>query len=112
MTADRTLQRDRHTTVAASVYNRSSREALSPVEDRVFPRCPLPVESFDGQQDFQIPVLIEGYAWAGAYVCSEPAWDPHFNTADLFMLLPISRINARYARHFLKDGSECVNAIS
>lgn len=112
MTAARALQRDRHTTVAASVYNRSSREALSPVQDRVFPRCPLPVESFDEQEDVQIPALIKGYVRARAYVCSEPAWDPHFTTADLFMLLPVSRINARYARHFLKDGSECVNAIS
>jgi len=98
--------------LAASVYNRLSREALSPVEYRVFPRCPLPVNSFDVQQDVRIPALIKGYLRAGAYVCGEPAWDPDFNTADLFMLLPMSRINARYARHFLKDGPECVNAVS
>ncbi|MBL8523945.1 MAG: GNAT family N-acetyltransferase, partial [Betaproteobacteria bacterium] len=31
----------------------------------------------------------------------EPAWDPDFNTADLFVLLPVARINGSYARHFL-----------
>lgn len=37
---------------------------------------------------------------AGAYVCGAPAWDPDFNTADLLMLLPMSRLPPRYARHF------------
>jgi putative hemolysin len=31
-----------------------------------------------------------------------PAWDPDFNTADLFILLPMSRLNPVYARNFLK----------
>ena len=30
-----------------------------------------------------------------------PAWDQDFNTADLLMLLPISRLNKRYAKLFL-----------
>jgi putative hemolysin len=97
--------------LAASVYNHMSREALSPVEYRVFPRCPLPVDSFEVRQDVSIPALIKGYVRAGAYVCGEPAWDPDFNTADMFMLLPMSRINARYARHFLKHGPECVDTV-
>jgi putative hemolysin len=69
------------------------------------------VEAFNVQQDVRIPALIKGYVRTGAYVCGEPAWDPDFNTADLFMLLPMSRVNARYARHFLKDEPGCVNAV-
>jgi putative hemolysin len=46
--------------------------------------------------------LLKGYLRAGAQVCGEPAWDPDFNTADLLLLLTMSRISARYARHFLE----------
>jgi putative hemolysin len=34
-------------------------------------------------------------------VCGEPAWDPDFNTADLLVLLPMARVSARYARHYI-----------
>lgn len=89
--------------MAASVFRTLSAKSISPIEWRVFPRCPLPLDALDDKQQAEIPPLIKGYIRAGAYVCGDPAWDPDFNTADLFVLLPMSRINARYARHFLKD---------
>ena len=49
-----------------------------------------------------VPPLLKGYLRLGAWVCGEPAWDPDFNTADLLMLLPMSRMNPRYMRHFMK----------
>jgi putative hemolysin len=49
-----------------------------------------------------LPPLVKGYLRLGAYVCGEPAWDPDFNTADLPILLPLSRLNPSYARHFMK----------
>jgi putative hemolysin len=87
---------------AASLYNSISKMALSPIEYRVFPRCPLPLEALDADRDVSAPPLIKGYLRLGAYVCGDPAWDPDFNTADLLMLLPVTNINHRYARHFLK----------
>jgi putative hemolysin len=54
----------------------------------------------------QSPPLIKGYLRLGAYICGDPAWDPEFNAADLLVLLPMSRMNPRYARHFL--GKVCV----
>ena len=47
------------------------------------------------------PAAIRGYLRAGAWVCGEPAWDPDFNTADFFLLLPLANVAPRYARHFL-----------
>ena len=88
---------------AASIYNSLSKQAMSPIEYRVFPRCALPLEAMHSDVEAAIPALIKGYLRAGAYICGDPAWDPDFNTADLLMLLPISKVNARYARHFLKD---------
>jgi putative hemolysin len=90
---------------AAGLYNRLALDHLSPVEYRVFPRCPLPLDRLDPTPDAPVPALIKGYLRCGAWVCGEPAWDPDFNTADLLMLMPLARLDARYARHFMKhDG--------
>lgn len=88
---------------AASIYNSVRQIAMSPSEYRVFPRHPLPLKAFDASMPATVPPLIKGYLRLGAYVCGEPAWDPDFNTADLMVLLPLSRIDKRYARHFLRD---------
>jgi putative hemolysin len=88
---------------AASLYNSLSRTALSPVEYRVFPRCALPLDALEGGRECIVPPLIKGYLRLGARVCGEPAWDPDFNCADLFMLLPVASLSRRYARHFLKN---------
>jgi putative hemolysin len=88
---------------AASLYNRLRVASLSPVEYRVFPKCPLPLDRLDANRPAEPPALLRGYLRCGAQVCGEPAWDPDFNTADLFMMLPLARMDTRYARHFMKD---------
>ena len=85
---------------AASIYARLA-EYLSPLEYRVFPRSPLPLAALKQDLAVEILPLVKGYVRAGAYICGEPAWDLDFNTADLPILLPMSRISARYSRHFL-----------
>ena len=84
---------------AASMYSRLG-ENMCPLEYRVFPRCPLPLEALRSDLPAELPPLIKGYLRAGAYVCGDPAWDPDFNTADLPILMPMSRMDSRYARHF------------
>jgi putative hemolysin len=88
---------------AASVYNKVHKLHAAPAEYRVFPHCRLPLESLNQDLDVIIPPLIKGYLRLGAYVAGEPAWDPDFNCADLFILLPVSRMNARYAKHFMRQ---------
>ena len=88
--------------VAASIYHKLHRIYAAPVEYRVFPRNPLPLHALNQHLDAPIPPLIKGYLRLGAYICGEPAWDAEFNTADLFILLPMSRLNNRYAKHFLR----------
>jgi putative hemolysin len=75
---------------------------LSPPEYRVLPRIALPSALMTGLAPAAIPALVKGYMRLGAWVCGEPAWDPEFNTADLPVLLPIARVEKRYARHFLR----------
>jgi putative hemolysin len=86
---------------AASIYRAAREKHLSPIEWRVSPRCPLPLEALDRQVEAPMPPLVKGYFRVGAYVCGDPSWDPDFNTADLLLLLPMSRMNKIYARHFL-----------
>ena len=87
--------------VAASLYNRLREKHLAPLEYHVFPRCPLPLASLRGDLDAEAPPLVKGYLRAGAWICGEPAWDPDFNTADLPILMPINKVDDRYARHFM-----------
>lgn len=61
----------------------------------------MPLEALDRDVEASPPPLVKGYIRVGAYVCGAPAWDPDFNTADLLMLLPLARMDARYARHFM-----------
>jgi len=88
--------------MAASLYNKLRADHLSPPEYRVFPNCPLPMDALQKDLDVTCPALIKGYLRMGAYICGEPAWDPDFNTADMLVMLPLSRLNKRYAAHFFK----------
>jgi putative hemolysin len=86
---------------AASLYNSLSNDQIAPVENHAFPRLPLPLERLNGGLEVEPPPLIKGYLKLGAKICSAPAWDPDFNTADVLTMLRLSEINPRYAKHFL-----------
>ena len=88
--------------MAASLYNKLKDDYLSPVEYRVFPHNPLLIHALKKDLQVVCPPLIKGYMRLGAYSCGEPAWDASFNTADMLVMLPLSKIQSRYASHFLK----------
>lgn len=85
---------------AANLYSSLGPKQFVAPEYRVFPRVPLPVEKLINGDAVNAPPLVKGYLRVGARVGGAPAWDPDFNTADLFMLLNIKQMNPRYARHF------------
>ncbi|MDO5686990.1 MAG: GNAT family N-acyltransferase [Neisseria sp.] len=87
---------------AADLFTQLQQTHYAPPEYRVFPLNPLPVEALRRGNAAEAPALLKGYLRAGAYVCGEPAWDADFNTADMLVMLPLSRLNPRYARHFLQ----------
>mgnify|MGYP006278406407 FL=1 len=86
-----------------ALYRKLAKENLCPPEYRVTPHLPFPLHDDPLPEGMQIPALIKGYLRSGAWVCGEPAWDPEFHSADLFMMLPLSRLDSRYARHYLKE---------
>jgi putative hemolysin len=83
---------------------------LAPIDFRVFAREPLiphgappaAIDDLDRLPPPVVPPLLRAYLRVGAWIASEPAVDARFRTADLFMLLPLERVEARYARHWLK----------
>ena len=87
---------------AANLFSQIAPDYMAPAEYRVFPQHGLPFERLATGQPALVPPLIKGYLRVGAWICGEPAWDPDFNTADLLLLLPMSRMNPRYMRHFVK----------
>lgn len=87
--------------VAASLWRQLERTHLAPIEERVMPRLPLPVEELRTHLQVEAPPLIKGYLKCGARVLGAPAWDPDFGTADLPLMLRLSELPAAYRRRFL-----------
>ncbi|MFZ6639822.1 GNAT family N-acetyltransferase [Undibacterium sp. TC4M20W] len=86
---------------AAAIYRGLSAADFSPLEYRVTPHTPFPLDEIDSSTtEARIPPLLKGYLRAGAWVCGDPAWDPDFHSADLFVMLPLANLDDRYARHY------------
>jgi putative hemolysin len=87
---------------AAGVWARVSAKHLSPPALRVVPRNPwLTPDTPAGDKSITLPPLLRGYLRLGSWVCGEPAYDPDFNCADLYVLFSMDRMDPRYRRHFL-----------
>ncbi|MEG8280228.1 GNAT family N-acetyltransferase [Streptomyces sp. AHA2] len=87
-------------TLASAAWDRVSAGHLSPPELRVRPLLPWTPGPAPAAR-VELPALLRGYLRLGAWVCGAPAHDPDFGVADLYVLLPMSRVNPRYLRHFL-----------
>jgi putative hemolysin len=59
------------------------------------------LDDIEPPERVSLPPLMRGYLRLGARVCGEPAHDPDFGVADLYVLLSMRRVNPRYLRHFL-----------
>ncbi|ANS69617.1 hypothetical protein SLINC_7393 [Streptomyces lincolnensis] len=87
--------------LAAGTWDRVRDKHLSPEEFRVRPLLPWVPKDVPAAGRTELPALLRGYLRLGAWVCAEPAHDPDFGVADLYVLLSMRRVNARYLRHFL-----------
>jgi putative hemolysin len=90
--------------LAAGVWDRISAKHLSPPELRVRPHRPWDPAGVQRPARTTLPPLLRGYLRLGAWVCGEPAHDPDFGVADLYVLLSLDRTDPRYLRHFMSMG--------
>jgi putative hemolysin len=89
-------------TLAAATWDRVRAKHLAPEEYRVRPLLPwVPAAATPAAASAELPALLRGYLRLGAWVCAQPAHDPDFGVADLYVLLSMRRVNPRYLRHFL-----------
>jgi putative hemolysin len=87
--------------LAAGAWDRVRTRHLAPEEYRVRPLLPWVPRPAAPAARTELPALLRGYLRLGAWVCGEPAHDVDFGVADLYVLLPMSRVDPRYLRHFL-----------
>lgn len=84
-----------------AIYRQFEEDQLGPGYLSVRPKLPVPQHMLCRRDESGVPPLLKAYLRLGAWVCGEPCWDPDFNVIDLFILLPITRLQSRYERHFL-----------
>ncbi len=53
----------------------------------------------------QLPPLIKGYLRLGAQFGGHAVIDPKFRTTDVFVIMPVAKLNTRYITHFGADAS-------
>ncbi|WP_033334141.1 GNAT family N-acetyltransferase [Streptomyces novaecaesareae] len=86
---------------AARVWDTVSAKHLAPAEYGVTPHRRWDATGVARAERGALPALLRGYLRLGAWVCGEPAYDPDFDCADLYVLLSLERTDPRYLRHFL-----------
>jgi putative hemolysin len=63
----------------------------------------MPKETIDPKEALRaLPPLIKGYARAGALIGDGAVIDRQFGTTDVFIYLPVSKIDTRYRSRFGK----------
>ncbi|TQJ91620.1 GNAT family N-acetyltransferase [Streptomyces sp. SLBN-31] len=89
--------------LASATWDRVRAKHLAPQEYRVRPLQPWTPSAAPSAPApaAELPALLRGYLRLGAWVCAEPAHDPDFGVADLYVLLSMRRVDPRYLRHFL-----------
>ena len=87
--------------LAAGVRDVAMDRHLAPPEYRVRPLLPWNPDGIARPERTVLPPLLRGYLRLGAWVCGEPAHDPAFGVADLYVLLSLRRTDPRYLRRFL-----------
>ena len=71
---------------------------------RVVPRRAVLVEEVPAVASASLPPLLKAYLRMGCRIGGEACWDPEFQCADVFVLLDVAAMSARYAQRFLKAG--------
>jgi putative hemolysin len=84
-----------------AVYRRIEPDRFGPPQLRVKPRIPVPAAKRCSRDESGIPPLLQAYLRLGCRVLGEPFWDADFNVMDVFILLDLSRMQARYERRFI-----------
>lgn len=91
-------------TTAHALLTQIKTKYMAPPWQRVRPLIPFPAADVRPTQKPKMPPLLKAYFSLGAKACGDAYWDRDFNCADVFVLVSVNELHARYARHFLQRG--------
>lgn len=94
-----------------AVYRQIRPEQFGPAELAVRPRRPVPATRRCRRDESGIPPLLQAYLRLGCWVLGEPCWDEDFNVMDVFILLDLSRMQARYEKRFSVKRPEITHGV-
>lgn len=89
-----------------SVYGQIQPHQFGPTHLNVRPRIEVPHHLRCIKDECAIPPLLQGYLRLGCAVLGDPFWDADFNVMDVFILLELGRIQARYEKRYIAGRSE------
>lgn len=85
-----------------AVYRTIEAKNKAPDSLAVTPLIEVPAYLRCERDESGIPPLLKAYLRFGVQICGQPFWDEDFNVMDLFILLPLDELEARYSKHYLK----------
>lgn len=94
-----------------AVYRQIRPEQFGPPELAVRSRRPVPAAARCARDESGIPPLLQAYLRLGCRVLGEPCWDEDFNVMDVFVLLELSRLQARYEKRFITHRPEITHGV-
>lgn len=86
--------------LAAATWDTIAARHLAPAALAVRPHAPWSPEGVARPGRTLPPPLLRGYLRLGARVCGEPAHDPDFRSADMYVLLDLDRTDRRYLSRY------------
>ncbi|MBP1149051.1 MULTISPECIES: GNAT family N-acetyltransferase [Methylocaldum] len=89
-----------------AVYRQIEPHQFGPSELLVRSKNPVPAHKRCVQDESGIPPLLQAYLRLGCWVLGDPFWDEDFNVMDVFILLDLSRMQARYEKRFIASKQE------
>jgi len=93
-----------------AVYRQIEPHQFGPADLAVNPKIKVPQAMRCVQDESGIPPLLQAYLRLGAWVLGEPFWDQDFNVMDVFILLDIARMQARYEKRFIASKQDKAHA--
>ncbi|MFM8333583.1 MAG: GNAT family N-acetyltransferase, partial [Candidatus Methylumidiphilus sp.] len=93
-----------------AVYRQIEPQQFGPASLAVRPKIPVPADKRCVHDESGIPPLLQAYLRLGAWVVGEPYWDADFNVMDVFILLDLTRMQARYEKRFITTKQDRAHA--
>lgn len=88
-----------------AIYQQIRQDQLGPAHLGVRPRIEVPLERRSEGQRNALPPLLQAYLRLGCWILGDPSWDADFNVMDVFILLKLEHIQARYERRFISTAN-------